>query len=254
MNRTERLYAIVEELRVAGPSGRTAGWLADRFEVSTRTIKRDVRALEQADVPIWSVDGRGGGYRLQRSAALPPLSFTAGEATAIAVALAAEPSLPFGPDGRTALAKVLGAMDDTQRRRTDDLASRIWMGTTAGDGRPAAARILDEALRASLVVHLDYRDAEGRGTRSRPVEPLAFARTGGHWYLLGWCREREAGRWFRMDRIQDARATREQFPPRDLHEVFGAAPDDAHPVDIQPRTGTPRTPTGSRGHVRRAAT
>lgn len=239
-NRTERLYAIVEELRVAGPNGRTAAWLAGRFEVSSRTIKRDMRALEAADVPVWSVDGRGGGYRLQRSAALPPLAFTAGEATAVAVALAAEPDLPFGPDGRTALTKVLEAMDDTQRVRTEELASRIWMRTSPARARNPAARIVDEALRAGVVVNLDYQDAEGQVTTSRPVEPLAFARTAGHWYLLGWCRHADAGRWFRMDRIHDARLTRNRRAPRDLHEVFGTPPEDAHPVEIPPQT--PQTP------------
>lgn len=234
VNRTERLYAIVEELRVAGLNGRTAGWLADRFEVSTRTIKRDMRALEQADVPVWSVDGRGGGYRLQRSAALPPLAFTAGEATAVAVALAAEPDLPFGPDGHTALAKVLGAMNDTQRQRTGDLASRMWMRTPPNHVRHPAARILDEALRTRVVVNIDYQDANQQQTSSRPVEPLSFARTEGRWYLLGWCRRRDAGRWFRIDRIQGARLTSQHFAARDVREVFGTPPDDAHPVEIPP--------------------
>lgn len=246
MNRTERLYALVEELRVAGPNGRTAGWLAERFEVSPRTIKRDMRALEQADVPIWSADGRGGGYRLQRSAALPPLTFTAGEAAAVAVALAAEPDLPFGPDGRTALAKVLGAMDDTHRQRTADLASRIWMRTRPGRARNPAARVVDEALRACVVVNLDYQDADGQPTTSRPVEPLAFARTQGHWYLLGWCRHSGGGRWFRIDRIHDARLTNQRFAVRDMHEVFGTPPQDAHPVEIPPVSPT-GTGHGSRG-------
>lgn len=236
MNRTERLYAIVEDLRVAGPAGRTAGWLADRFEVSTRTIKRDVAGLQQADVPVWSVDGRGGGYRLQRSAALPPLTFTAGEATAIAVALAAEPDLPFGPDGRSALAKIRGAMTDAHWQRAKTLASRIWMRTPIDAKRQPAARVLDEALRASVVVNIDYCDADGRLTRARPVEPLALARTGGNWYLLAWCRRREAGRRFRMDRIEAAYPTREPFSPRDLPELFGPPPDDAHPVHLKSGT------------------
>jgi predicted DNA-binding transcriptional regulator YafY len=78
VNRTERLYAIAEELRRAGRPGRTAGGLAGRFEVSVRTIKRDVSALLQAGLPIWARPGAGGGYVLDASASLPPVNFTPG--------------------------------------------------------------------------------------------------------------------------------------------------------------------------------
>jgi predicted DNA-binding transcriptional regulator YafY len=93
-------------------------------------------------------------------------------------------------------------------------------------------RIVDEALRAGVVVNLDYQDADGQVTRSRPVEPLAFARTGGQWYLLGWCHHAGAGRWFRLDRILEARLTRKRSAPRDLHETFGVPPQDARPVEM----------------------
>lgn len=61
MNRTDRLYALVEELRAVAPRLRSASWLAARFEVSTRTIERDLSALQQTGVPIWAEPGRTGG-------------------------------------------------------------------------------------------------------------------------------------------------------------------------------------------------
>lgn len=233
MNRTDRLYAIVEELRRAGSAGRSSRWLAKRFEVSSRTIKRDILALEQANVPLWATEGRSGGYRLLLDATMPPLTFTTGEAAAIGVALAAEPNLPFGSDGRSALAKILGAMADSQRAEATQLAGRIWMRMPTSTARPRIAGTLDEALRQRVVANIDYRDAQGRATRARPVEPLAFARTGGHWYLLAWCRRTEGGRWFRLDRLNRATITRESFEERDLAEVFGPAPFDAQPVELQ---------------------
>jgi len=230
MNRTDRLFAIVQELRLAGPAGRTSGWLATRFGVSVRTVKRDMAALEAAGTPVWSSDGRGGGYRLARSASLPPLMFTAGEATAVALALGAEPDMPFGRDGRNALAKIMGVMNDRQRDETQDLGQRIFLRTPERVSAPRWSSVLDEALRTRTVTHLAYRDGDGRSTRRRPIEPLAFARTEGNWYLLAWCRRREAGRWFRLDRVISAHPTTETFTPRDLSEVFGRPPEDAVPV------------------------
>ena len=67
MNRTDRLYAIVEELRAVSPRPRSASWLADRFEVSRRTIERDISALQQTGVPVWAEPGRTGGRVRARS-------------------------------------------------------------------------------------------------------------------------------------------------------------------------------------------
>jgi predicted DNA-binding transcriptional regulator YafY len=233
MNRTERLYALVEALRAAGPRGRTAAWLGERFEVSSRTIKRDVAALLTAGVPISSFDGRGGGYSVQRNATLPPLSFTGGEAIAIAVALAAEPNLPFRPDGSTALNKIVAAMSPSQQSELRDLAQRMWMRIPTSPPRPVAARTLDEALRQRVVTLIDYEDAVGERTVDRSIEPMVFARVDRHWYVLAWCRLREAGRWFRLDRVLNARLTRERAPDRDMVAVFGEPPEDAGPVTLE---------------------
>ncbi|RJK98022.1 helix-turn-helix transcriptional regulator [Vallicoccus soli] len=230
MNRTDRLYALAEELRAAGPRGRTASWLAARFEVHLRTVKRDVSALQQAGVPVTGTGGPGGGYVLDAAASLPPLAFTDAEATAVAVALSVQPDLPFAADGRSALAKLRAAMPPAARAAADDLGSRVWLRTEGAPGRGPAARVLDEALRDRVVVVLDYVDAAGTSTQRRPVEPLLLARTGGHWYLVAWCRRRRAGRWFRLDRVAGAVATTERCPERDLAQVVGTPPADARPL------------------------
>src|SRR6201996_6066533 len=99
VNRTDRLYALVEELRAVAPRPRSARWLARRFEVSTRTIERDVSALQQSGVPVWAEAGRSGGYGLVSERTLPPVNFTPGEAMALAVALQQLTGTPFGQDG-----------------------------------------------------------------------------------------------------------------------------------------------------------
>lgn len=231
MNRTDRLYALVEELRRVSPAGRTSAQLAEHFEVGERTIKRDVSSLQQAGVPIWATAGPGGGYALDAGATLPPLTFSAGEATAIALALASQPDQPYAVDGRTALTKVLGALSPEALEAASALGARVWLRNPEGE-RTASAKVLDEAMRTAVVVIIDYVDRDGVKTQRRPVEPMTFARTHGHWNLLAWCRMRRAGRWFRLDRIAGAQLTTQQFEPRDLRDVFGAPPDDAAPVSF----------------------
>ncbi|MEH3078312.1 MAG: WYL domain-containing protein [Quadrisphaera sp.] len=235
MNRTDRLHALAEELRRAGSRGRTAAYLSAWLEVSTRTIKRDVSALQQAGVPIWAQAGPGGGYVLDAKATLPPVNLTPAQAVAIATALAAQaarPGAPWAADGRAALEKVLDVMHPADRRRAEDLGARVWLrGSADAPGAPAApstTAVVEQALAGRTVLALDYEDGEGRSTRRR-VEPHLLARTGEHWHLIGWCRQREAPRWFRLDRIRAAHLTDEVVPDRDL-AVFGAPPADAHPV------------------------
>lgn len=102
MNRTDRLYALVEELRAVAPECRSATGLARHFEVSSRTIERDLSALQQAGVPIYVMPGRNGGYALDVDHTLPPLNLSAAEVAAIATALAMSSSTPFAHAGRTA--------------------------------------------------------------------------------------------------------------------------------------------------------
>ncbi len=232
VNRTERLYAIAEELRSAGATGRTSRWLAQRLEVSVRTVKRDVDALLQAGVPIWAQAGPGGGYVLDAAGTLPPLNVTAAEAAAIAVALAALPTLPFAADARSALSKVLAAMPEAERDRAEAVAGRLWLRAPEQPPRPAVARVLDEAVRGRLVVALRYTSADDAATE-RTVEPVALAATRGHWYLLAWCRSRRGPRWFRTDRITAAHLTTERAPEHDAATLFGTPPPDAHPVRLR---------------------
>lgn len=112
MNRTDRLYALVEELRAAGLRGRTARQSAAHFEVSVRTVERDLSALGQAGVPLSTKQGRGGGFTIDRSMSLPPLNFTPREAAAVAVALSRSEHVLFTKDARSALQKIMAAMPE----------------------------------------------------------------------------------------------------------------------------------------------
>ena len=226
MNRTDRLYALVDELRGAAPRARSARWLADRFEVSTRTVERDLLALQQAGVPIYATPGPGGGFSLDPAMTLPPLNLTPAEAAAIAVALATarERAIPFGDAGRTALRKIVSAMATGSRDTAADLAGRIHLFKPRENDEPApldVLRTVETAVAERRVLRLDYVDRSGARTEGRLVEPAALVGGQKMWYLVGWCRLREGGRAFRLDRIETATLIDESAPSRNLSQVAG---------------------------------
>lgn len=223
MNRTDRLYALVEELRAVAPRARSATWLAARFEVSSRTIERDLSALQQSGVPIWVQNGRLGGYSIDASHTLAPLGFTVDEALAVTIGLGMLSTSPFRDGAASALRKVGAVMDEGSLQRTVELARRVYLlGDSTAPDAPAA---LDGVLSAGRVLRLTYRDRAGEQT-VREVEPMGFVGKGRDWYLIGWCRLRDGVRAFRGDRIGGAEPTGERAAERmlsadDLEIAYG---------------------------------
>jgi len=224
VNRTDRLYAIVEELRAVAPRPRSARWLAERFEVSVRTVERDISALQQGGVPIWAEPGRTGGYCVSREHTLPPVNFTPQEAMAMAVALQSMGAAPFRSAGETAMRKLVFAMgvDDAQAARA--LATRVHF--LRDEPLPERVpRLISDALAHPRVLRIAYGDRAGTRT-TRDIEPLGYVESSGVWYLIAWCRMRDGIRAFRIDRILDITVTAETPEPRvltaeDIDIVYG---------------------------------
>ncbi len=219
MNRTDRLYALVEELRAVAPRPRSARWLAGRFEVSARTVERDISALQQSGVPIWAEPGRTGGYCLDKARTLPPVNLTPGEAVAMAVALRHLDGSPFRADAGTALRKLVAAMQAGDAAAARDLAGRIHLVGKPGTAPSAPVpRLVADALQPRRVLRIGYADRAGAAT-VREIEPLGYVGSPAHWYLMAWCRLRDGLRAFRTDRITSVAVTAEIPPPRQLrHE------------------------------------
>jgi predicted DNA-binding transcriptional regulator YafY len=235
MNRTDRLYALAEELRRVGRAGTTSTRLARLFEVSPRTVKRDVSALQQAGLPVVAHAGLGGGYVLDASVGLPPVNFTPAQAVALALAVRALPAgSPFGTDAEAARAKVLDALPAADRARADELSGRVWSRAdrTTEAASPQVLRAVEESLGRHRVLAIEYRSGDGTVSRRR-IEPVLLALTGGHWYVAAWCRWRDAMRWFRLSRVVRADLTPDQYEPRAVADV-GDPPPDAHPVSARP--------------------
>jgi predicted DNA-binding transcriptional regulator YafY len=214
VNRTDRLYALVEELRAVAPRPRSARWLAGRFEVSARTVERDLSALQQSGVPIYAEPGRTGGYCLDKARTLPPVNLTPGEAVAMAVALRGLAGTPFRAEAGSALRKLVAAMQGDDAAAARELAARVHL--FAGAPVPAPlSRMAADALSAGRVLRIGYGDRRGAAT-TREIEPLGYVGKGEQWYLIGWCRLRGAVRVFRTDRITSVAFTAEVPAPRPL--------------------------------------
>lgn len=224
VNRTDRLYAIVEELRAVSPRLRTARELAARHGVSVRTVERDISALQQSGVPIYADVGRRGGYALEKSMSLPPLNFTAAEAVALAVAVARADGGPFAEAGRSALRKILAAMSAQNASAARQLALRVRLleSPEAVAPMPVPPEV-EQAVVARRVLRIEYLDRAGV-LSEREVEPVALLHGGLGWYLLGWCLLRDEPRNFRLDRMKAIELTERIGPERSIEMCSPAEP------------------------------
>ena len=180
MNRTDRLYALVEELRACAPRRRSARELASLYEVSARTIERDIGgALQQAGVPIYADAGRTGGYTLDKSLTLPPLNFSPAEAVALAVALGQVNVGPFEDAARSAVLKIVAAMSERNVIAARELAGRVRLlePVAAAQSVPVPS-VIEQAIVARRVLWISYLD---RGGKRYPPPRPAF---GPSWLAL----------------------------------------------------------------------
>ncbi|MHB1103082.1 MAG: helix-turn-helix transcriptional regulator [Devosia sp.] len=198
-SKAERLFDLVMLLR-GKRAAVTALDLARRFEVSERTIYRDLAALAESGIPV---EGEAGvGYRLGRNTHLAPLMFTPDEAIAIALGLQfvrAFTDSELGAAADRAGQRVRAVLPDETKLLLERMPYRIPVLE-----RDAPLRDLHAALRraadAQKKLRIEYRDEQGNHTR-RVIWPLALMGWGGRWTVLAWSEERRGYRNFRIDRI-----------------------------------------------------
>ncbi|MFI9557130.1 helix-turn-helix transcriptional regulator [Nonomuraea endophytica] len=192
--------------------------LAERLEISPRTVRRDVDRLRELGYPIAAVKGPDGGYRLDAGTDLPPLLFDDEQAVALAIALQSAATSGAGIEeaAARALNTVRQVMPARLRRRIDTL--QITAVERARQFPPADSgvlTVLGAAVHAREVLRFDYAGAEA----PRRVEPHHLLTWGGRWYLVAWDLERDDWRTFRADRVTPRTPTGPRFTPRDLEDV-----------------------------------
>lgn len=224
MNRLERLYAIHEELRRRAPVPVSAARLAEEFGVTTRTIERDLVALRGAGVPVDGEVGRTGGYSLAPVRGATVFSLGPEEVVALLLAARAAEGMPFTAAATVATQRLLDALPAPTRVMVEELRDRMRASKShTPAARPRVQRTVEAAVRDHRVLRIAYTDAQQVVTQ-RAVEAHGFYGEVDGWYLVGWCRLRDAGRLFRLDRISRATLTTETAPERDLDDVIGWVP------------------------------
>jgi predicted DNA-binding transcriptional regulator YafY len=208
--------ALVALELIQNNPGITAGRLAERLGVTERAARRYVTTLREADLPIESVTGPYGGYRVGRSLRLPPLMFTAAEALGLVMAVleghpqAADPADPVGG----ALAKILRVLPE---RTAGPVRSVRDVSAAGADDQyrpsPELTTTLIESCAAARRLRLGYR--MGAGDRTMEVDPWAVVLRHSRWYLLCWSHTRQARRVLRLDRISGVETMPGTFTPPD---------------------------------------
>jgi predicted DNA-binding transcriptional regulator YafY len=202
------------------------GELADRLEVSGRTIRRDIERLRQLGYPVESLTGPAGGYRLRAGSAMPPLLLDDEEAIAIAVGLrtAARASVTGIEEiAVRALVKLEQVLPAHLRRRVGALSSATLTLPVGGPTvDPQHLTVIAAACRDSQCLRFGYRSRDGSDSH-REVEPHSLVNHGRRWYLVAWDRRREDWRTFRLDRLARPASTGVRFTRRKLPAKDAAA-------------------------------
>lgn len=202
----------------------TARWLADKFSVTTRTIYRDIRALEQAGVPVVAEEGKG--YSLMEGYRIPPVMFTEREANALITAeqlVMKNKDESFVREFTEAIHKIRSVLHGATKDKANLLADRVvFRQNTNNDRTSSYLSTLQLALTNFNLVKLEYYSPDNDETTQRTIEPFAIYSTQENWLLIAFCRLRADFRVFRLDRIRQLTVLSETFEPHkmSLHEYF----------------------------------
>ena len=214
MNRTDRMLAIVLELQAK--RWRRAEDLAEAFEVSTRTIYRDMQALAEGGFPLVAVPGKG--YKLYEGYFLPPLMFTTDEAAMLLLGsryMARHFDEHYQQAARAGAMKVEAALPEHLRTEVERLQEGIrFVPVNAFDDPEVQSRL--RLLRKALVTgrRVRFRDQNRPGDapgEAHLVDPYGLVHTSGAWMLVGYCHRRASVRTFRLSRMRELALLEDRF-------------------------------------------
>lgn len=219
---TARALQLLELLQSA--QLRTVAELAERLGVDERTVRRDVARLFDLGVPVETLRGRYGGYRLAPGQRVLPLMFSNEEVVAVFLGLARAQAAAREPGiaAQTALSKIKRALPTADAKRIDTLLGVMTRTSQHGGVAPDPAVMLTlaEAVNLRHVLHLRYLSGDGVPSR-RTIHPYGLVAHSDRWYLVAFDTDKQEERTFRVDRIRKARSTRGTFAPPPQLDVEG---------------------------------
>lgn len=232
MRRSDRLTGILIALQ---GRQRTAGELAARFEVTRRTILRDIEALGELGVPIVALPGRNGGFRIAEGFWLPPMQFTREEASAVLLALdhlADADASPLGAAHRSAIDKVRAALGPTLAAEVERGLATLAIERGHDPVDPATLDLLRDAVERESWLRITYAGASS--STERVILPRGVQLAGGRWYVDAADSLREEWRRFRVSRIAAAHRC---GPPANAAATLGATErfDGGYHAETNPR-------------------
>ncbi|MFT3748280.1 MAG: YafY family protein [Agriterribacter sp.] len=224
VSRLSRLTAILTLLQSKRLVTATA--IAKKFNISVRTVYRDIRALESAGVPVLTEDGKG--YTLLDGYILPPPMLTEAEVNALITAeqlVLKNKDASFVQHFIEAITKIKALLRYSTKDKAELLAGRIQIRhNISGDTTSNFLSAIQLSITNNTVLKIAYTSVETGQITKRDIESLALYSTNENWILIAWCRMRKALRSFRLDQIQQLHVSSEKFQPHnfDLERHFEA--------------------------------
>ncbi|MGM0877515.1 MAG: helix-turn-helix transcriptional regulator [Bacillota bacterium] len=217
VNKSQRLIEIL--MTINSRRKFTIRELTEQFQVSKRTILRDLQELSELGVPLYSELGVYGGYRLLNDRMLPPIHFTEKEAAAlffVSESLRNYRKLPFETEIETALKKFYHYLPPDSQAQIDRLRSKImFFVPTRQLETPFLAELLEAAI-DQYIVTITYESENGKSKRD--IQCIGVYTMNGFWYCPAYCFQSQQYRVFRVDRIQSLVPTKDQSKKMDMDQ------------------------------------
>ncbi len=194
--------------------------LADMFEVSPRTIYRDIDAINMAGIPVRSTSGVGGGFEIMQEYKMDKKVFSADDLSALLMGLSSLSGMIRGEELVHALAKVKSFIPADRKKEIELKANQICIDLSPWIGNrniQPYLEVIQLALQENTLLAFAYTAHHGNKT-TRTVEPYQLVLKGHHWYLQGYCHKRNDFRLFRLSRMSNLQMKEEIFTPRDYQK------------------------------------